>query len=126
MSENIKNTCWMAEELGDYEFKSFKFLISSFGHCLSLQDQIDRIHKFDFLNLKGTIDLNNPEFTLVYFEQYDDLDNRKRSATDEAKKPLQVYFGILVSKGTGSSIVEKYDLKQRKYIGTTSMDGIYN
>ena len=98
-----------------YKQMSFKYLVSSFGKCLSLEDQKERINKLEqVLNLQGVIKLLDPELTIAYFEE------RGHNTNETGIK--RVYFGRLIAEGCGSKIVSQFDLKKRSYVGTTSMD----
>jgi tRNA (guanine10-N2)-methyltransferase len=70
------------------------------------------IEGFAYLGLDGVIKMNNPEITFCVFEEY---------LPGKASIPARVLFGRLVARGS-RHLVEKYDLKKRHYIGTTSMD----
>lgn len=95
---------------------TFKFIVEAFHGKRTLADQRRIIDTFQFMPLLGEIDLKNPDLTFCLFEAYHHPEGKKPRT-----EPFYLYFGRLV--GTGSrTCVDKYDLKKRPYIGTTSMD----
>ncbi|KAI8847417.1 S-adenosyl-L-methionine-dependent methyltransferase [Chytridium lagenaria] len=102
-----------------YRTVSFKFLVGAFGSTLSVPDQVHRIEQFAFLDFKGDIDLKTPDVTFRYYEDYGDYTSQGLAAPKEG--PECCYFGILRATGN-RSIVSKFDLKKRNYLGTTSMN----
>lgn len=85
---------------------SFKFQVDTFGEHISLSDQLNIINSFSFLPLKGMVNLSNPD---IIFTIYIDYLHGK------------CYFGYLISQGQ-RHLVERFDLKKRSYLGSTSMD----
>lgn len=97
--------------------KSFKFLIETFGSTISMQEQIALIEQFSFLPLRGEISLKNPQVMYSVI-----LDYGLPSASGvKVESPNALYFGKWICKG-GRDVVNKFDLKKRKYLGITSMD----
>lgn len=66
--------------------------------------------------LEGKVDLTNPECTFSVLFDYGEIITK-----DKNRPPSRVFFGTLVGY-TNRSLMDKYDLKKRLYIGTTSMD----
>lgn len=87
----------------------WKFDVISFGN--TARNTIQKINAYSFLDLKGDIDLKHPDITYCIIE--------KHGLTDKQLK--HVYFGTLISHNTQDA-AHKYDLKKRKYLGTTSFD----
>ncbi|KAJ3304742.1 hypothetical protein HDV03_002427 [Kappamyces sp. JEL0829] len=102
----------------EYQHYSFKFLISSFGYSLSLDEQRQRIDALAFLELPGKIDLSSPDVEFVYHEVY----HANTTNSQEPAVPVRLYYGVHVASGTGNELWQQYDLKKRTYLGTTSMD----
>ncbi|OAD75428.1 hypothetical protein PHYBLDRAFT_132663, partial [Phycomyces blakesleeanus NRRL 1555(-)] len=101
-----------------YNEKSFKFSVSGFGSTISVPEQRDIINSFSFLAFDGPIDMKNPE---VQFGVMEDYGSEAGKLGAVKKEPKHIYFGKLVATG-GRDVVNKYNLKKRKYLGTTSMD----
>jgi tRNA (guanine10-N2)-methyltransferase len=77
--------------------------------------QVERINKFSFMPLEGDICMKNPEQTFVVVEDH------KGCEEDYTRELLKVYFCRLIGYGQRNAI-DKFNLKKREYIGTTSMD----
>ena len=113
---NIKSGDFMKQEC--YQTESFKFLVDAYGKSVEHEEQVKLINSFAFLGYRGPIDLKNPKNTFVYFEDYSHIPDPQERVN---ASPCHVYFGVLLGTGL-RNIVSKYDLKKRKYLGTTSMD----
>ncbi|KAI9486781.1 MAG: S-adenosyl-L-methionine-dependent methyltransferase [Benjaminiella poitrasii] len=110
--EQVKKTSdrWPA-----YKTCSFKFVVSAFGATITHKEQIDIINSFSYLGFEGPIDMKTPN---VQFHVLADF-----GADNGVERPLpdHVYMGELVATGS-RDLVNLYNLKKRKYLGTTSMD----
>ncbi|KAI8904005.1 S-adenosyl-L-methionine-dependent methyltransferase [Gorgonomyces haynaldii] len=93
---------------------TFKFIVDAYNRSLSWPEQLERMNSMSFLGFEGAIDLKNPATVFTLFEQYED-------EKDKTLLPSKLYFGRLIANGN-RSLVSKYDLKKRQYLGTTSMD----
>ncbi|KAJ4990001.1 RNA methylase family protein [Stagonosporopsis vannaccii] len=69
------------------------------------------VESFRFLGFQGKVQIKHPDAAFRIFEEYD-LD---------AKEPKYHYLGRWIADG-GRDAKNKYDLKKRHYISTTSMD----
>ncbi|KAI9336141.1 S-adenosyl-L-methionine-dependent methyltransferase [Obelidium mucronatum] len=78
-----------------YLQSSFKFNVTIFGNTLTKPQQIECIERFSFLPYEGPIDMKTPD--------------------------LRLYWGPFVAESS-RGLIQKYDLKKRGYLGTTSMD----
>lgn len=89
-----------------YQQLSFKFIVDTFGGAASAEQQLALINSFDYMPLHGTVKMNRPDTVFaLYINQ---LTSR-------------FFFGRLV--GTGQrALIEKFTLKKRLYLGSTSMD----
>ncbi|KAI9144597.1 S-adenosyl-L-methionine-dependent methyltransferase [Paraphysoderma sedebokerense] len=105
------------ERYAPYMQTSFKFVVDSYGLSVPLEYQVSTIESFSFLGFEGKIDLKHPEVTFVIVEDY----GENSQAKAVLGKPNRIYFGVLLSKGHRQA-VDRYNLKKRKYLGTTSMD----
>ncbi|OZJ04374.1 hypothetical protein BZG36_03199 [Bifiguratus adelaidae] len=99
-----------------YRFASFKFRIQTFSSTRTQEEQLAIIQSFGYLDFKGEIKMHNPDVSFAVLEDYG-----KHTHSTQAKVPLWIYFGKEVAESSRDAIL-KYNLKKRKYIGTTSMD----
>ncbi|KAI4720305.1 tRNA guanosine-2'-O-methyltransferase [Aureobasidium sp. EXF-10727] len=90
---------------------SFSFQIDSFQAKRTNTEKRDIVESFSYMAFEGPIRMENPDLPMVVLEEYD----------LEAKDPKRVALGRLIGE-SGRSVMNKYDLKKRKYISTTSMD----
>lgn len=97
------------------EDKSFKIDVETFCKHFTQKEKVDKIEKFNYLPVKGSVNLRNPDVTLCYIEYYG-IDPKKPPAL-----PYDVYFGRWVANGL-RQLIKKLSLKTRKFIGNTSMD----
>lgn len=102
-----------------YINSSFKFDIVSYqGGKRSKTQQIKLMNQFQYVDLAGKIDLSNPDQTYTIFERYSLGENLYPLET-----PDWCYFGRLVGQSARShGIIERIDIKNRPYYGTTSFD----
>ncbi|KAI8371990.1 S-adenosyl-L-methionine-dependent methyltransferase [Choanephora cucurbitarum] len=99
----------------DYNTCSFRFVVSAFGSTITYKDQIKIINSFSYLGFEGPIDMKNPDVQFHVLADYG-FDN-----TMVAQDPTYIYMGRLIASGS-RDLVNLYNLKKRKYLGTTSMD----
>jgi len=83
-----------------------------------MRAQREVIDSFSYLGLDGGIRMKDPELHFVVFEEYPLSDFAGEGSPLE---PSWIALGLKVAEGSRGA-VEKYDLKKRNYIGTTSMD----
>jgi tRNA (guanine10-N2)-methyltransferase len=93
------------------ETASFSFQIDSFQAKRTNDEKRNIVESFSYMAFEGPIRLKNPDLPMVVLEEYD----------LEAKDPKRVALGRLLGE-SGRTAMNKYDLKKRKYISTTSMD----
>ncbi|KAI4197047.1 MAG: hypothetical protein LQ350_006177 [Teloschistes chrysophthalmus] len=94
-----------------YQSSSFKFEIQAFQIKRSLAEQAELIQSLAYLGFEGPIQLKNPEQTFSIFEECE----------WGIKEPKRIHFGRFIA-GSSRIILDKYTLKKRKYLSTTSMD----
>lgn len=100
-----------------YKRNTFRFDFVSFMGNKSTEEKRKTIETFKFLGFEGKIKLKSPEVTFAILEQY------FVSGMEKAEKPKYLWFGREVQLSARcAGAVENYDLKKRKYIGTTSFD----
>lgn len=122
----------------EYTDVSFRFLVDTFSAKRSLAEKRNLIESFSYLDFKGPIRMKDADETFVIFEEYvsdEEVKSSKDEQTDPTYRqtqkhqpidttqidPRHVYFGRWISSSDRHTI-DKFDLKKRKYISTTSMD----
>lgn len=95
--------------------KSFKIMVEAFNKTLTQPEKVDKIESFSYLPIEGPISLKNPEVTYYYYE-YWGLDPGRLPL-----QPLNYFFGRWICESQ-RQYVSKYSLKERHFIGNTSMD----
>lgn len=98
--------------LDQYRYPSFRFSIECFQGSRTSAEQREIIETFSYLGFEGLIRMKGAENEFVVHEEYGEMRSKNLSA---------VYLGRLLAPG-GRNAVDKYSLKKRKYINTTSMD----
>jgi len=91
---------------------SFRFSVECFQGSRSAAQQRDIIEGFSYLGFEGPIRMKGADHEFVVHEHFD---------TSRSEEPSSVYLGRLVGIG-GRSVVDRFSLKKRRYINTTSMD----
>ncbi|KAH3674501.1 hypothetical protein WICMUC_003339 [Wickerhamomyces mucosus] len=101
-----------------YKNVTFKFDIIGYQGGKSNAEKIKMIENFSYVEFEGKIRMKNPEETFTVLEHY-----IPPSDHEAAKTPFKYYFGrqIELTQRT-NGILEKYDLKKRRYIGTTTFE----
>ncbi|KAF2361743.1 S-adenosyl-L-methionine-dependent methyltransferase [Trinorchestia longiramus] len=95
--------------------KSFRVRVEGFNRTLCSADKLTKIESLNYLPFDGPVNLSNPDTKLNMIEYYG-LTN-----VDVPKLPYRVFLGRLVGEGC-RELIARYSLKQRSYIGSTSMD----
>ncbi|KAK3114788.1 hypothetical protein LTR53_006522 [Teratosphaeriaceae sp. CCFEE 6253] len=94
-----------------FSHQTFRFKIDSFHGSHTLDEHRDIIETFKYMAFTGLIQMKNPVNKFDVFEDYE-LD---------APVPRRLFFGRQVAESDRRAM-NKYDLKKRSYIATTSMD----
>jgi tRNA (guanine10-N2)-methyltransferase len=102
---------------------SFKFEVHAIGRRFHGNEKLELMDRFvrdapARFKPKGKVNLKAPKRTFAIIEEHD-FQYREDNSTISTV-PEFVYFGLQLSEGN-HSIMDRYDLKKRKYIGTTSM-----
>lgn len=110
---------------------SFRFLIDTFSAKRSQAEKRSLIEGFGYLEFQGPIKMKDPDENFVIFEDYvsDVEDIQLQEQQQQKQEPKQgklkdlknVYFGRWIC-ASSRTMMDKFDLKKRKYISTTSMD----
>ncbi|KAL1587022.1 hypothetical protein WHR41_04141 [Cladosporium halotolerans] len=95
----------------DYQASTFRFEFDSYHGTHPNDEKWRLIESFSYMKFTGRIVMSRPENQFIVFEDYK-LD---------APKPHNVFFGREVAEG-GRKAMNKYNVKKRHYIATTSMD----
>ncbi len=72
---------------------SFKVCIDAYMKKLTMNEKLERIEKFDFLPLRGPVNLKNPDIIFSVFEFF---------GTDQnslPELPIRIFFGRCVGEG---------------------------
>jgi tRNA (guanine10-N2)-methyltransferase len=118
LEELHENTKSRSSTLFDkYKTCSFKFDVIGYMGSRSREEKFAMIESFKFLAFEGKVKLKSPDQTFTILEEY------YAEGQDKATDPINLWFGreIQLSART-KGILDKYDLRRRKYIGTTSFD----
>ncbi|XP_037943461.1 tRNA (guanine(10)-N2)-methyltransferase homolog [Teleopsis dalmanni] len=105
------------KEINNYFKKdcSFKIIVETYNKHLKQAEKIQKIESLDYLPIEGNVDLKTPQVEWWYIEFWG-LD-----PTNVPEKPDDVLFGRLISNGQ-RHLIKELSLKNRKFIGNTSMD----
>ena len=95
---------------------SFKLSTDSFQGSRDNETRLRIINSFAYLDFKGPIRLRDPDEEFIIFEDWP-----YRAVALRIPDPNFYYFGRYIAKGA-RDLSQKYDLKKRVYISTTSMD----
>lgn len=97
--------------------------MDSFAGKRSNREKTDIIQSFAYMDFQGPIRLKDPDEDFWVLEEYVS-DVEALAPTTAAERPQvlkRIYFGRYLAKSS-REVVNKYDLKKRRYISTTSMD----
>lgn len=94
---------------------SFRILVESFGKKMHKDYKVQRIEELEFLSFEGSIRLNDPDHSFLFMEYYGSDRN------NAPEMPFRLFFGRWLGDGQ-RGISQKINLKDRKFIGNTSMD----
>lgn len=114
LHESVRKNSHLFER---YREPSFKFDFVTYMGSKSHEDRCAVVELFRYLGFEGKIRMKNPDEVFTVLEQY------QVHGMEPALSPLHLWFGrsLQVSLRV-NNILDKYDLKRRKYIGTTSFD----
>ncbi|EEH40810.1 tRNA guanosine-2'-O-methyltransferase TRM11 [Paracoccidioides lutzii Pb01] len=107
-----------ASRWNDFKNMSFKFSIDSYAGKRSAKEKIQLIQSFAYMGFQGTITMTDPDEKFCIFEEYP---RRPVKPGEKRPAPNLLYFGRWIACGS-RDVIDKYDLKKRNYISTTSMD----
>lgn len=98
-----------------FNAESFKVTVETYNKHFSQREKIDKIEAMDYLPIEGAVNLKDPQVEWWYLEFWG-LD-----PTDVPPEPEDIVFGRMLTHGQ-RHLIKELSLKQRKFIGNTSMD----
>ncbi|KAK2764856.1 hypothetical protein FQN53_006938 [Emmonsiellopsis sp. PD_33] len=107
-----------ANKWADYRTPSFKFSMDSYAGKRSAKQKTELIQSFSYMDFRGPIIMKDPDQEFCIFEEYT---RSPVKASEPRPEPNVIYFGRYIACGS-RDVIDKYDLKKRNYISTTSMD----
>ncbi|RDW71942.1 tRNA guanosine-2'-O-methyltransferase [Coleophoma crateriformis] len=99
-----------------YKTQTFKFFMDTFQGSRSIAEQRELIEEFRYLGFTGPVRMKKPEQEFCILEHWP-----FENVSGECPKPSAIHLGRYLG-GSERDAIQKYDLKKRKYISTTSMD----
>lgn len=115
LHENVKKTS--SDKFDKYKFNTFKFTFEGYMGRRAGDEKFQIIETFAYLAFQGKIRMKNPEQTFTVLEEYEVFGQVK------ATEPKRMFFGREIQLSARmNNILDKYDLRRRKYIGTTSFE----
>ncbi|XP_024539201.1 tRNA (guanine(10)-N2)-methyltransferase homolog isoform X1 [Selaginella moellendorffii] len=101
---------------------TFKIIVDTFGKVISSEEQIKLINSFDFIPFQGRVQLRDPKEKFWFMETDGRVINNGMPAPLEPSVDgTRLFFGREIG-GADRSLVTKYALSTRKYLGPTAMD----
>lgn len=118
-----------AHRWNDCKDVSFRFTVECFAGKRDLASKRDIIQSFAYLGFEGPIRMKNPDEDFWVLEEYlsdpEAIQTKgvslNKSPHAENMTPRKIYFGRWLADSS-REMVNRYDLKKRRYISTTSMD----
>lgn len=94
------------------EARSFKFHVEGHNKKFTHEQKMEKITAFKFMDLKSTVNLENPTDIFAIFEDYRRTDKNN---------PVRIFMGRQIVLGR-RDLIDVFSLKKRQYLGITSMD----
>lgn len=95
--------------------QSFRLTVETFNKHITQKEKIDKIETINYLPVTGQVNLKNPDVSFWYIEYYG-LDT-----VNIPEHPEDILFGRWIADGR-RNLIKEISLKDRKFIGNTSMD----
>lgn len=107
----------------DYKTCSFKFDFDSYAGKRTSKEKVPIIQSFSYMDFQGPIIMSNPDETFLVCELYDIpvVRNKEHTTPKPPAQPFRLFLGRWLANSS-RDVIDKYDLKKRDYISTTSMD----
>ncbi|KAH7288294.1 hypothetical protein KP509_31G020800 [Ceratopteris richardii] len=96
---------------------TFKVIVDCFGKGLSLKEQTERINSLDYIPFQGRVNLKSPQHRFWLIESDNDIANKLLLP---AMQKL-IFFAREIGL-SDRSILTKFELSRRNYLGPTAMD----
>ncbi|XP_051146506.1 uncharacterized protein LOC127262048 [Andrographis paniculata] len=96
---------------------TFRITVDSFGKAMSSHEQNAWFQKLTFIPFKGRVNLKNPDHKFCLMDNDDYGDNNGLPPIVKRR----IFFGREVG-ASDRKILQKYQLKSRRYLGPTAMD----
>lgn len=101
---------------------SFRFAFDTYMGKRDSKEKTSIIQSFSYLDFQGPIKMNHPDEEFMIFEEYEKLvDTNSTTGVPPPSKLRKLYFARFIANGSREA-PDRYDLKKRNYISTTSMD----
>ncbi|EGV64201.1 tRNA (guanine(10)-N(2))-methyltransferase [Yamadazyma tenuis] len=115
LRKNVRDISF--DKFDTYKQGTFKFQFEGYMGKREGPERFEIIESFAFMAFEGKVRMKNPDQIYTLLEEYE-VQGMERATT-----PKRLWLGrqIQLSART-NNILEKYDLRRRKYIGTTSFD----
>lgn len=95
----------------------FRFDFEGYMGTKTREQKTEVIELFAYLGYQGKVRMKNPDDVYTVLEMY------QTNGQTRAETPLRMWFGRLVQRSARTNgVLDQYDLRRRKYIGTTSFD----
>lgn len=106
-----------------YKTMSFRLSLEAYAGKRSSREKTKIFESFAYLGFEGPIKMVGFDEEFCIFEEYSNeyIEERNRNPDLPQPEPRRLYFARWIANGS-RDVVDKYDLKKRKYISTTSMD----
>lgn len=105
----------------DFRDVAFAFAVECYAGKRSQTTKREIIRSFSYMDFQGPIRLKNPDEQFIVMEEYVGDPETSAIGTEQALEPRKIYFCRLIAT-SNREVINKYDLKKRQYISTTSMD----
>ncbi|KAK6201112.1 S-adenosyl-L-methionine-dependent methyltransferase [Scheffersomyces amazonensis] len=100
-----------------FKERSFRFNFIGYKGSRSNRQRVKLIESFSYMAFTGRVSMDNPQEIYTVLEEYEVTGMAK------ATTPINLWLGRQIQLSARSeNILDKYDLRTRKYIGTTSFD----
>ncbi|KRT83661.1 methyltransferase [Oryctes borbonicus] len=97
------------------ENQTFKIEVETFCRHFTQREKVEKLEAFSYLPVKGQVKLKGPDVVFQYIEYYG-IDPKA-----PPENPYMVFFGRWITNGL-RQLIQDLSLKNRKFIGNTSMD----
>lgn len=105
----------------NYHEVTFSFSVDAFAGKRSQSEKSKIIESFKYLDFKGRIRMKNPDEQFYVLEEYVSDAETSIIGTKKVSEPRNIFMGRFLAK-SDRDIINKHNLKKRRYISTTSMD----